>query len=110
MLGELTFSGIRSSKGRHCGVGALLLKLPKPLLSLVAQSAESLGVGLDKLLCGDDDGLIGWSMLFSVQGVPGRGLGRMSAGAIRAVVVVANRRTEGKANVRGGMRIEVARW
>jgi hypothetical protein len=97
LLGELTFSGIISSKGRHCGVGALLLSL--------GQSATSLRIGLDRLLC--DVGLIDWSMPFSVQGVPSRGMGDTRlpdpGEDIRAVVVVVSNEMEG--DCEGGMRI-----
>lgn len=101
-----------SSKGRHCGVGALLLQVPGPLLWLVGQSAASLGIGLDRLLC--DVGLIDWSIPFSVQGVPGRRLGGVGlpdlGEDIRVVLVVSNGRIERKANVRGECGFEVVHW
>jgi hypothetical protein len=75
-------------------------------LSLVVQSAASLGIGLDRPLC--DVGFIDWSMPLSVQGVPGRGLGDVGLPDLEediraAVVVVSNGRTEGKCE--GGMRV-----
>ena len=77
-MGKLTFSGMRSSKGRHCGVGALLQKLPATLPSLVVQSAASLAIGLDRSLC--DVGFIDWSIPISEQSVvPGRGLGEIKS-------------------------------
>jgi hypothetical protein len=103
IVGGLTFSGIIiSSKEMHCGVGALLQKLPA---SLVGQFAASLGIGHDRIL--SDVGLVDWTtMSFSEQGAHGQGLGDvelpdLGEGIRTVVVIVSNGRTERKANVGG---------
>ncbi len=71
------------------------LPLPQSPLSLVAQSATSLGIESVGLV-----GLTDWSMTFSVHGA---GLPDLVEDIRAVVVVVSNGRVERKANVRGNI-------
>jgi hypothetical protein len=89
--------------GTHCGVGALLLELPlpQPPLSLVAQSATSLGIESVGLV-----GLIDWSMTFPVHGA---GLPDLVEDIRAVVVVVSSGRNRKEGECEGECRLAVAR-